>query len=444
MPSEIALLTTSFSNFWKIIFPYLLLIKAIFLQFWILIIPFLLIKPLKFLLVRCVALAWIMDPVRKPLILEIKIPQKVDRPLRAMENVFNSLWGTYDPPGSWKENYFEGKTLMGFSMELVGIDGVPHMFIRMPSNNRKLIESAIYSQFPEVELVEVSDYTNDIPADVPNKDWDLWGFDCQLLKDYVYPIKTYEQFFEERPEMSEEIKRIDTMSSLFEEISKMKKGENLWIQIFAMPIGTDEIDYIKKAQGVVDKLVKRPEKATAKTLLEDFWTVVTTGQMPQEKKEEQGFLPPEMKLTSGERDVVTAIENKASKIWYLSFIRFMYVAKRNVWFQGAKGFGVSFFSQFAARNLNGLKPLKKTITKVQAPDFFTERRKYVRKRDLFDKYKRRDPSADPFDLPGGTFYLSSEELATLFHFPSQEVASSASLRRVDIKKGAPPPELPVE
>jgi len=444
MPSEIALLTTSFSNFWKVIFPYLLLIKAIFLQFWIFIIPFYLVRPLKFLLINCVCLAWVMEPSRKPIVLEVKVPPTVERPLRAMENVFNAIWGTYDPPGSWKEHYYEGKFLLGFTMEIIGTDGIPHMYLRMPSSNRKLIESAIYAQYPDVELIEVEDYVKDVPQDVPNKEWDLWGFDCQLVKDWVYPLKTYEQFFEERPEMSEEIKRVDPLSSLFEEIAKMQKGENLWIQIFAKPIGTDEIDYVKKAQTFVDKLVKRPEKAGIRTLIEDFWTLITTGELPKPKEEEKGFLPPEMKLTSGEREVVTAIERKASKICYNCFIRFVYIGERKVWFQSAKGFGVSFFSQFAARNLNGLKPMKKTITKVQAPDIFTERRKFVRKRDLFDKYRRRDTSFDPFPSPGSTFLLSSEELATLFHFPSQEVAPSAALRRVEMKKGAPPPQLPVE
>jgi hypothetical protein len=214
--------------------------------------------------------------------------------------------------------------------------------------------------------------------------------------------------------------------------------------MFAVPIGTDEIDYPKIAQKAVDKLVKRPEKPSVRTLVEDFWTLLATGELPKPKEEEKGFLPPEMKLTSGERDVVTAIERKASKICYNCFIRFVYVAKRNVWFQSAKGFGVSFFSQFAARNLNGLKPMKKSITKVQAPDIFTERRKYVRKRDLFDKYKRRDPSFDPYDYPGVMYLLSAEELATLFHFPSLEVAPTAALKRVEMKKGAPPPQLPIE
>ena len=40
---------------------------------------------------------------------------------------------------------------------------------------RQLIESNIYSQYPEVEIVQVEDYTKNVPVDIPNRDWDLFG-----------------------------------------------------------------------------------------------------------------------------------------------------------------------------------------------------------------------------------------------------------------------------
>jgi hypothetical protein len=106
-----------------------------------------------------------------------------------MENVFNSIWGSYDPPKDWRASHFEGKVILPISFEIAGIDGVPHMYLRTSSSNRKQIESAIYSQYPEVEIVEVPDYTKQVPMDIPNQDWDMVGADFELMKPEVYPSK---------------------------------------------------------------------------------------------------------------------------------------------------------------------------------------------------------------------------------------------------------------
>ncbi|MFA5086515.1 MAG: hypothetical protein WC468_02960, partial [Candidatus Paceibacterota bacterium] len=368
------------------------------------------------------------------------------RPLRAMEAVFSAFWGSYDPPTKWKERHFKGKRILGASFEIVGIDGVPHFFVRLPANNRKLLESSIYAQYPEVEIVEVPDYTKLVPEDIPNKEWDIWGTDFELIKSDVYPIRTYESFFEEKPDVAKEEKRIDPLSHLFEEISKMQAGEQLWIQMFLLPRGPKEAaGFFERARQEVDKLSKRPEKPGFNALLIDFWNLLVRGEVPAtEVQEEDTFLPPEMKLTPGEREIVAAIERKKSKNVFLSFIKYAYVAKRKVFFNGAKGFGTSFFNQFGTQNLNSMKPWSMTTTKVHSPELFTARKLYLRKRDLLENYRTRDPGFDPFPVEGAMYYLNAEEVATIYHFPSAIGVPTASLKRMETKKGAPPAQLPVE
>jgi ATP-dependent DNA helicase RecQ len=58
------------------------------------------------------------------------------------------------------------------------------------------VEAAVYSQFPEAEIEAQPDYSRAIPADVPNKDWELFGWDYKMTKDAVYPIPTYERYVE--------------------------------------------------------------------------------------------------------------------------------------------------------------------------------------------------------------------------------------------------------
>jgi hypothetical protein len=423
-----------------------LILKAFIFQFWWILPPFLIYNQLKFHYVFYMASKWVGAEVREKIVLEIKIPHEILRPTRAMENVFNSIWGTYDPPSDWRSSYFEGKTLLSTSFEIAGIDGVPHFFIRLPKSNRKIVESSIYSQYPEVEITEVPDYTTQVPMDIPNKEWDFWGTDFELVKSDVYPIKTYEQFFEETPDSSKEEKRIDPLSSLFESISRITKGEQMWIQITMTPITVKEDNFVKRGKAEVDKLVNRTTKSSGfPPLIQDFFRLLIHGTTSDASVEEkESFLPPEMKLTQGEREVVSAIEKKVSKVCFKGYIRYIYLAKRDVFFGGAKGFGVGFFSQFATQNLNNLKPWSETTTKIQAPDIFTARRLYVRKKDMIDKYRRRDPAFDPFSPPEATYVLNCEELATLFHFPGKEAVPTKALERVEMKKGAPPSTLPVE
>ncbi len=446
MPEEILFVINGLSTLWKIGVPYLLVLKTLIVQFWWIPVPFYLWHHLEFIYDIYISDKWDGDKTRKRVVLEVHVPQTIIRPWRAMEVVFNSIWGSYDPPKDWRASHFEGKKLLGAAFEIVGIDGVPHFFIRLPASNRKLFESAIYAQYPEVEIVEVADYTRQVPENIPNKEWDLWGADFEIMKPACYPIKTYEQFYEERPEVIKEEKRIDPLSHLFEEISRMAKGEQLWIQIFAMPKSPREAkSFYDLARSEIDKLVKRPEKLKQNPLWLDFWNLLIHGEPPKtEAEKEEGFLPPEMKLTSGERDIVTAIERKKSKMIFHSYIKFVYVAQRKVFFSGAKGYGTSFFSQFGGQSLNNLKPWTASVTKIQTPAIFSARRLYLRKRDLLENYRTRDPAFDPFPVEGAMYWLNTEEMATLWHFPSADAVPSQSLKRVEMKKGAPPSSLPVE
>jgi len=53
---------------------------------------------------------------QKFVLLEIKIPEEILKPLKAMEQVFSSFWGnTYDPP-DWWEKWIAGKMLLSLQL----------------------------------------------------------------------------------------------------------------------------------------------------------------------------------------------------------------------------------------------------------------------------------------------------------------------------------------
>ena len=112
-----------------------------------------------------------------------------------MENVYAALWQLHDPPNA-REKWIDGQYQRKPTIEMVSKEGEVSFYLRIDRAARNLVESAIYAQYPEVELEEVEDFTKSIPPDIPNKEWDLWGTNYTLQKEDVYPIKTYKDFFE--------------------------------------------------------------------------------------------------------------------------------------------------------------------------------------------------------------------------------------------------------
>ncbi len=241
--------------------PFFELALKVIRAWWWLPLPFILWKPLSFYWLWWKNDKW--DETFKRILLEIRIPKESLKPIRAMETVLSGLWQLYAPP-NWYETWWEGKYLLSFSLEIVAIDGIPHFFIRIPESFRNVTESHIYSQYPEAEISLVDDYTQYVPQDIPNKEWELWGTDYQLTKPDPYPIRTYTQFETERE--TEEEKRIDPISSLLEAMSKLQPGEQLWVQIRACPV-LDEVPWKKKGEEIRDQLIKRKAPPPPKPII---------------------------------------------------------------------------------------------------------------------------------------------------------------------------------
>lgn len=386
---------------------------------------------------------WIMgrwDATVPKILLEIKLPKEVRKPIKAMEHVFAGFHAMHDVP-TWREKWVEGQFQLKFSLEIVSIGGEIHFYIRVPEIFRNIVESNIFSQYPEAEISEVPDYTLNVPQDIPNQDWDLWGTDLVNTKPDPYPIKTYTKFETEVQPMEE--KRVDPLASLLEGLTILKPGEQIWVQIVAKPIRVEDKNWIQEGLEIRDKLVRRPGKPKQKPMVQEAFEIWLPGWKPEGEKAEKELIPPEMKLTPGEREIVAAIEEKISKSGFDCNIRYIYLGKRDVFFKPRARIPYSLFKEVSTENLGGLKPLKKTITKVKSPFFWflDARRLYLRERRIFRYYQRR--WAPFFPRGGGTYVLNTEELATLFHLPGRQVAP-AFIERIEAKKGQMPPGLPME
>ncbi len=411
-----------------------------FIQAWWWLFLFLiLIRPAKYLYLYFIRERW--DATIKKIVLEIKLPKDMLKPISAMDQIFADFHGIHDI-ATWRETWIEGVFQLSLSLEIVSNDGEIHFYIRTPEMFRNFIESNIYSQYSEAEISLVEDYTKSLPQDIPNKDWDFWGVDYINPKDEIYPIKTYPKFDTEKE--AKEEKRIDPLSNLLEGLTTLKPGEQFWLQIIVRPVLGRDKPWQKRGRELADKLAKRPAEEKPKPMIQEAAEILITGKTPEKEKKEEEIIPPEFKLTPGEREILTEVEAKLAKFGYDCNCRFLYLGKRGVFFKPTVKIGFGFFKEISTENLGGLKPWTKTMTKVKSVPwwFLDKRRHYLRQRKILRHYIQR--LSPLFPRSGGTYILNTEELATLYHLPGEIVAPARGVPRVEAKKGGPPMELPVE
>ena len=390
---------------------------------------------------------WDVHERPNSVILEIRPPSDIKKPIRAMEAVLHGFWQIYGPPNSYQK-WIEGEQGLSFSLEIAGIDGVPHFLVRCPEPHRNLFESHIYSQYPEAEIREVEDYTQKVPSNIPNDRWDFMGCGYQMKPSDFYPIRTYKEF---ETEMEDDEEKVDPIASLMESIAKLREGEQIWIQIKAKPVaGENDGGFIKKAEKERDELLqritKKPEVASIPNML---WEFFTFGKISEYEGGDEGdSLHPELMLSPGEKRRVDALERKISKKYFKCHIMHVYLGRKDVIDKAKFKMPMSYFNNFSDNNIGSIVPKGAFITKEDQKLWnwflFPDRRKYLIKRKFIRNYLRRTPLYYPRVNPDGQFMLNTEELATLFHFPSKIAGPPSILERVESKKAEAPWGLPTE
>ncbi|MBU3668846.1 MAG: hypothetical protein FGM57_02680, partial [Candidatus Taylorbacteria bacterium] len=93
---------------------------------------------------------------QKYVVLELRIPRGITKSPLAMEVFITSL---FQPggEGDFITKYWDGSVRSWFSLELVSIDGHVRFFIWAKEKFKDMIETQLYSQFPDIEILDVSD-----------------------------------------------------------------------------------------------------------------------------------------------------------------------------------------------------------------------------------------------------------------------------------------------
>lgn len=405
-----------FFAIWWVIIPLALIF--IFWQFWLYYIYVGYLKSIK----------WVL--------LEVKIPALIEKTPKAMEQIFAAVYGIFSFGFTFRQKYIEGHLREDWiSFELVGFAGGVHFYIRTPDSFKNLIESAVYAQYPDAEVHEAQEYMDLFPRTLPNKTYDIFGIDYHLVRENAFPIRTWEDF-----ETTQEETRLDPIAALTEAMSKLKNDEAIWIQIFVSPMGNE---WKKEGEALRDKMMGR-EKPKPKGWSENVFEFTKNlaiavldkpvwSEDAQAKKEAKSI----MHLSPGERDVIEAIDKKVSRLGFETNIRFVYIDKRDSFTRSNIAAVMSSMHQFSTQNMNAFRPNVDTMTIIRGNLKLNKvRRLWYKKRRMWESYRR-------MYWPHKTMILNTEELATIYHFPSL-VVEAPLLRRLGAKKGEPPAGLPVE
>lgn len=368
--------------------------------------------------------------------LEIVPPRETRKSPKAMEQILTSLYSLRNAPGDFFEKWIDGEVTRWFSLETASFEGEVHFFVRTPIKFKNVIEASFYAHYPDCEIMLTNDYTERFPQKTKEfyeRDLDIYGSELLLDKNDAYPIRTYTQF-----EAIEEEQKIDPISGLLENLGKLKKGENIWIQMLIRPA-----DPAWREKGV--KLVKE---------LKDKSIIEIEGAETGKK------IKAPIGLTPGETDVIKAIENSITKPGFDTVIRLIYIAPKTIFDNTFINKGIAgIFNQYSSMSLNSFKhngDVRTGELKWHKYPFFKldERLEGRKQRVLKDYIGRIFPeeltigkflnlNLSNFNFFSKSFVLNSEELATIYHLPYYFVLTAPFIQRIESKKTGPPVGLPI-
>ncbi len=368
-------------------------------------------------------------------LLELKLPKDVFKSPLAMEVVLQAIHNTAN--GSTYAQYWKGEYRPFYSLEIVSIEGQVKFFIWTEDRRKVGIMSALYSQYPGIEITEAPDYAQSVHFDP--KTMKVWAADYKFTKDAKkgehYPLKTYVDYGLDK-DPKEEYK-VDPLVPVIEFLGSVGPNQQVWVQfIIQAHIKNDrkpghlfkQTDLWRdESEALVHKLLMRDPKTKVAGM----------------KDEATGFtkLPT---ISKGETDIVTAIERRMAKQVFDVGLRVIYAGQKDV-FSAPFGVGgmIAAFKHFSTEHMNGIKQDGDTwiaqFVGVPWEDYADMRRNYY-SGAVFKAYRRRSYFYPPFE--GTPMVMNTEELATLFHLPGA-VAGTPTLARVPSKKGEAPSNLPI-
>ncbi len=392
---------------------------------------------LPFLLVSGALTLWLVMKrsefiaAQKYILLEIKPPRSLVKTPLAMEAFLSSLHLT-GGESTWYARWMGGIRTF-WSLEIASFEGQVHFFIWGRASFRRLVESQMYAQYPGVQIVEVPDYTRLISA--TPEEWGMWGCDFVHTAKDPLPIKTYVEYGLDK--VQKEPEQVDPLANLIEFMGSIGKGEYLWLQ-FIIRAHKGEKYHKKNAKGKnytwKDEALELIEDIRHKT--RETYTDPVTGE------ERPGFPNP----TKGQSEMIAAIERNVSKQGFDVGARGVYLARPENFTGAMISHLIALFKPFSTEGWNGIRATGWMMRFDDYPwEFGVRKLKDTYRRKMIQAYRRRQFFYNPFSYgvsKDDAMVMSTEEIATVFHIPSQSV-QAPGLTRIHSTTHEAPADLPI-
>ena len=362
-------------------------------------------------------------------VVEVRLPKEMMKSPLAMETFMATLHQT-GGEGSWYDKYWLGKTRPWFSLEIASIEGQIHFFIWMRKSSKTFVSTSLYAQFPGIEVHDSEDYANTVHFDAATMK--AWAAELEFTKDDAYPIKSYVDYGLDK-DPKEEFK-IDPIAPLIELLGSIGPNQQAWVQVIVRAYKKDDHTkpghfwkshdkWREEAKEIVNEMMNRDEKTKA---------------LKKKDEDEKADKPI---LTDSDEEIINAIERNITKFGYDVGIRLMYIAKKDNFNPAIIGGMLGSWKHFNAEHLNGFKPAGEWHSKISYPwQDLGGKASAKHSQKALAMYKRRSYFYHPHK--GDSMIMSSESLATIYHFPGAVVATP-TLSRVPSKKGEAPANLPL-
>lgn len=367
---------------------------------------------------------------RETILLEVQLPPEVVKSPLAMELFLNGIHNS-GGESTFLARIWEGKFRAIFALEIASNEGQIKFYIHCPKGWKNILEAKLYGQYPEAKVTEVEDYVSRVPFNL--EEYSLWGTEFAKTENAAMPIKSYIDFgLDKNPDKPEN--SVDPITNIVEYMGQIGKGEYIWLQIIIKARKKEEWYGFYLEGNAWDKLAKEAISKITKGAIDRAKELV----QDEAEKNRVGSRGA-MLLSPGERAKVEAIERSQTKNVYECGIRGLYLGRKENYNGINIGNLVNIFAGLKQVGYNNIMP-GRGMDWFDYPwqDWHDIRQNRMRN-NLFFRYKHRAYFYVPYDqVP---VYMTTEELATIWHFPSSVVQTPA-LDRVPSRRSEAPINLP--
>lgn len=310
-------------------------------------------------------------------LLQVTVPRDNEIKIDAAEQMFASLYALRKTYAHDRLSFFKAQPHLSF--EIVGLPGDIRFYINVNNKLRDFVEKQVNGSYPDAEIVPVTD------ASAKQKAGTVLGTEYNIFsKDgKVSFVSLRLKGANHMPIKPYKDLAVDSLSQITSVLAKMGEGEGAVIQILISPASAKWKKEGRNFIGHTKKNEANPEKASYKS----------------DAKE------------------LEAIENKIQKPGFETVVRIVVSAKTKEAADAHKDNIKGAFSQFTLHN------------------------GFYRNKNYFKGWFMNDFIYRYFPMWGQTSVLSSEELATIFHFPNKSIYTTPGIHWLTAKRAPAPANL---